>query len=62
MSEEDDIILAELDDEELEIRKNLIVFLAEHPVVTLLPIQPVRQAYFVLLASMIVCFGIWHFS
>lgn len=52
----------ELDDEELEIRKNLIVFLAEHPVVALLPIQPVRQAYFVLLSSMIVCYAIWYFS
>ena len=47
---------------ELEERKNLIVFLAEHPIVTLLPVQPIKQAYLVLLFSMIVSFGVWYFS
>ena len=52
----------ELNENELEERKNLIVFFAENPLATLLPVQPVIQAYFILVACMIISFGIWYFS
>ena len=52
----------DLSEAEIDERKNLIIFLTQHPVVTLLPIKPIKQAYVILLFSMIVSFGIWYFS
>jgi diacylglycerol kinase len=57
-------ILAEdeksLTDKELEIRKELIAFIDTHPLETLLPARPVKQAYVLMLFSLVVSFGIWY--
>lgn len=48
-----------LNEQEKEIRSELIEFIDEHPIETLLPDKPVKQAYFLMLASIIISFGIW---
>lgn len=48
-----------LNDKEKEIRSELMQFIDEHPIETLLPDKPVKQAYFLMLASIIISFGIW---
>jgi len=59
-------ILAHLDDgltdQELEVRRELIGFIDDHPVETLLPDKPVKQAYIIMLISWAVSFGIWYFT
>jgi hypothetical protein len=48
-----------LNEKEKEIRSELMQFIDEHPIETLLPDKPVKQAYFLMLASIIISFGIW---
>lgn len=48
-----------LNEQEKEIRSELMQFIDEHPIETLLPDKPVKQAYFLMLASIIISFGIW---
>lgn len=48
-----------LNEQEKEIRSELLQFIDEHPIETLLPDKPVKQAYFLMLASIIISFGIW---
>ncbi len=59
-------ILAEdekiLTDKELELRKEFVSFIDEHPLETLLPDRPVKQAYILMLISFLVSFGIWYVS
>lgn len=59
-------ILAEdkniLTDKELELRNELLDFIADHPIETLLPDRPVKQAYVLMLISLVVSFGIWYVS
>lgn len=59
-------ILAEdkniLTDKELELRNELLDFIVDHPIETLLPDRPVKQAYFLMLISLVVSFGIWYVS
>lgn len=51
-----------LTDKELEVRKELLDYINEHPLETLLPDRPVKQAYVLMLISLIVSFGIWYVS
>ncbi len=51
-----------LNDQEKEIRSELMQFIDEHPIETLLPDKPVKQAYFLMLASIIISFGIWFLN
>lgn len=48
-----------LNEQEKEIRSELMQFIDEYPIETLLPDKPVKQAYFLMLASIIISFGIW---
>ena len=48
-----------LNEKEKEIRSELMQFIDEYPIETLLPDKPVKQAYFLMLASIIISFGIW---
>jgi hypothetical protein len=50
----------ELSPEELGKREELELFLKDNPVYQLLPDKPVKQAYFLMLISIIVSFGIWY--
>jgi hypothetical protein len=46
--------------EQLKSKKSeLIAFFQDQPLYTFLPDKPVKQAYFLMLASMLVSFGIW---
>ncbi len=49
-----------LTDKELEEKKELESYLELHPVHTLLPAKPVKQAYFLMLVSLMISFGIWY--
>jgi hypothetical protein len=51
-----------LNDNEREIKQELLQFINEHPIETLLPDKPVKQAYLLMLGSIIVSFGIWFFG
>ena len=57
-------ILAEdeeiLTTKELEVREELLLYINEHPLETLLPDRPVKQAYILMLISLVVSFGIWY--
>ncbi len=53
---EDEKILTE---KELEVRNQLLKYIEEHPIETLLPARPVKQAYVLMLISLIISFGIW---
>lgn len=59
-------VLAQLDDglteRELEVRKELLGFIDDHPVENLLPDKPVKQAYVIMVVSWLVSFGIWYFT
>ena len=50
----------ELTDDELFERERLKEYLEENPVSKLLPDKPVKQAYFILLFSLIISFSIWY--
>lgn len=50
---------AELDEEARIQQQKLIQFFSETPVYKLLPDKPVKQAYFLMLISMVLSFGIW---
>lgn len=62
----DAILLArsvqELSEEEIREREQLKQFLSANPVYQLLPDKPVKQAYFLMLISLIISFGIWYFA
>ena len=53
---------SELDDDEKTLREQLVSFFSENPVHQFLPDKPVKQAYFLLLSSMIISFSIWLLS
>jgi len=59
-------ILAQLDDglteRELEVRRELLGFIDDHPVENHLPDKPVKQAYVIMIVSWLVSFGIWYFT
>jgi hypothetical protein len=52
----------ELDDEDADIRDDLVRYLTRNPVANLLPDKPVKQAYLLLVFSMVVSFAIWYFA
>ncbi len=52
----------ELTEQEKSTRKQLFEVFTEKPVHTFLPDKPVKQAYFLLLGSMIVSFFIWFLN
>lgn len=52
----------ELNDQERSTKELLIQIFTETPVYTFLPDKPVKQAYFLLLGSMLVSFFIWFLS
>ncbi|GAB5407672.1 MAG: hypothetical protein BalsKO_00370 [Balneolaceae bacterium] len=49
----------ELNDQERTVKKQLVQIFSEKPIYTFLPDKPVKQAYFLLLVSMIISFTIW---
>ena len=49
-----------LTEKELQIKEELIQYIETHPIETLLPDKPVKQAYVLMLISFIVSFGIWY--
>ncbi len=53
---------SELNDYTRTQQKKLIQLFNEQPVHTFLPDKPVKQAYFLMVFSMISCFGIWFVS
>tara|TARA_R110000868_G_scaffold235273_8_gene489108 strand:+ start:17939 stop:18388 length:450 start_codon:yes stop_codon:yes gene_type:complete len=50
---------SELNDTEKTMKEHLIQIFKEKPVYSFLPDKPVKQAYFLLLASMVISFFIW---
>lgn len=50
---------SELNDDEITLREQLIAFFSEKPVHQFLPDKPVKQAYFLMLGSMIISWCIW---
>lgn len=52
----------ELDDSELEARKEYEKYFDKNPVHKLLPDKPVKQAYILMLASILISFYIWYFT
>ncbi len=53
---------SELDDQSLEKQKELIDLFSHTPVYKFLPDKPVKQAYVLMLVSMLASFGIWFIS
>ena len=51
---------SELSEEQLKTRAKLEQYFRENPVYSLLPDKPVKQAYFLMLGSLIVSFAIWY--
>ena len=51
---------SELNEEQLQIKQNLVNFFSENPVYSLLPDKPVKQAYFLMLTSLLISFAIWY--
>lgn len=51
-----------LTENELATREELINYISTHPIETLLPDRPVKQAYFLMLISLIISFGIWYIN
>lgn len=52
----------ELDEADKSKQQKLIIFFSDTPLYKFLPDKPVKQAYFIMLISMISSFGIWFFS
>lgn len=52
----------QLTQEQLTKRKELENYLKENPVYKLLPDTPVKQAYVLMLFSLIISYGIWYFT
>lgn len=52
----------ELTPEEVETREELEAFFIDHPIWTLLPTQPVKQAYILFVCSLLVSFGTWFLT
>ena len=53
--------VTELTDEQLLRRQQLEYYLEENPIYKLLPDKPVKQAYYLMVSSVFISFGIWFF-
>lgn len=52
----------DLSDDELFEREKIKEYLNENPVYKLLPDKPVKQAYYILLFSLIISFSLWYIA
>lgn len=51
-----------LSEDEKELKTELLDYIQSHPIETLLPAKPVKQAYVLLVISLVISFGIWFVS